>query len=318
VRPETRISIALAVYNGERFISEQLESFVYETRLPDELVVTDNCSTDRTAEIVQDFAAHAPFPVRFYVNNENAGVGKNFDRAISECTGDIIFLSDGDDIWYPDKLRLMEQALEKSPEADLVACEADVVDEDLQPCGYTTSSLRRFQRPPFSDLPPSFLGNSLAFRARLKSVILPIPSSSIFLKGHHDTWLGLVTLAWGGGVLSIPRPLQAWRQHRTQQSGGFPRPPKAKLVRGSELLDEPLAVMLAELEARIESPDQKMRSVDRRVLQELREFVTHLKTRARLPASRPRRLPIVIKELAGHRYSRYSSGVLSAIKDLVL
>jgi glycosyltransferase involved in cell wall biosynthesis len=313
-----KISIALAVYNGGRFISRQLESFLQQTRLPDELIVSDNVSTDCTLAIVREFAVRAPFPVSLFVNEENVGVGRNFDRAMSKCTGDIIFLSDSDDVWYPDKLRLMEQALAQSPQADLVACEADVVDEDLHPLGYTTSYLRRHQRPPFSSLPPSFLGNSLAFRARLRSVILPIPSNPIFLTGHHDTWLGLVTLAWGGGVLSIPRPLQVWRQHRTQQSGGFPKPPAIDLVPRSESLSEPMEVMLAALDARIESPDQPIGAPDRRVLRELGEMVAHLRARARLPASRSRRLPIVIKELTGRRYSRYSSGVLSAIKDLML
>ncbi len=114
----------MAVYNGERFISEQLESFVQQTRLPDELIVSDNVSTDRTAAIVRDFTARAPFPVKLFVNDENLGVGRNFDRAMRECTGDLIFLSDSDDVWYPDKLRLMEQALEQSPQAGLAACAA--------------------------------------------------------------------------------------------------------------------------------------------------------------------------------------------------
>lgn len=310
----SKISIAMAVYNGERFISEQLESFVQQTRLPDELIVSDNVSTDRTAAIVRDFTARAPFPVKLFVNDENLGVGRNFDRAMRECTGDLIFLSDSDDVWYPDKLRLMEQALEQSPQAGLAACAVDVVDQDLRPLGYTTSSLRRHQRPPFSSLPPSFLGNSLALRAKLRSVVLPIPASPIFLKGHHDDWLGLAILAWGGGVLSIPQPLQAWRQHQKQQSGGFPRGFTSKAAQRSE----PLEVMLAALEARIESPPPQAGAPDRRVLDELKSFVAHLRTRAGLPASRPLRLPIVIRELTQRKYSRYSSGVLSAIKDLVV
>ena len=76
----------MAVYNGERFIGEQFESFVRQTRLPDELVVSDNASTDRTVEIVRDFAARAPFPVWLFINDSNIGVTKNFERVLTEYT----------------------------------------------------------------------------------------------------------------------------------------------------------------------------------------------------------------------------------------
>src|ERR1700674_5995011 len=106
----------MAVYNGERFIQEQLESYVRQTRVPDELVISDNCSTDNTVGLVHKFAAHAKFPVRLFINDCNLGVTKNFERAISECTGDIIFLSDCDDVWYPEKVSTMETLLQQRPE----------------------------------------------------------------------------------------------------------------------------------------------------------------------------------------------------------
>ena len=131
----SKISIAMAVYNGDRFIGEQLESFVRQTRLPDELVVSDNASTDRTVEIVRDFARRAPFKVRLLINDRNLGAAKNFERAITECTGDVIFLSDCDDVWYPNKVSVMEQALAESPRAGVAVCDADLVDENLEPLG---------------------------------------------------------------------------------------------------------------------------------------------------------------------------------------
>lgn len=87
----------MAVYNGERFIREQLDSFLRQTRRPHELVVSDNASSDRTVEIVREFAGRSPFPVRLFINERNIGVTKNFERAIREPSGDIIFLSDCDD-----------------------------------------------------------------------------------------------------------------------------------------------------------------------------------------------------------------------------
>ena len=111
-----RISIAMTTYNSERFVAEQLESFVRQERLPDELVVSDDASVDSTVEVVRGFAARAPFPVRLFVNQQHLGLTKNFERAIAESTGDIIFLSDADDSWYPHKILVMERALEGTPE----------------------------------------------------------------------------------------------------------------------------------------------------------------------------------------------------------
>jgi len=101
------LSIALATYNGERYIGEQLDSILRQTRLPDELVVFDDASVDATQAIVLDFARHAPFPVRFQVNSVRLGSTRNFEMAIRACGGDIIFLCDQDDVWYPDKIALI-------------------------------------------------------------------------------------------------------------------------------------------------------------------------------------------------------------------
>jgi glycosyltransferase involved in cell wall biosynthesis len=128
-----KLSIAMAVYNGEHFIQEQLDSYARQSRLPDELVVSDNASVDSTVDIVRDFAERAPFRVGLFVNERNLGVSKNFENAIDKCTGDIIFLSDCDDVWYPDKLKVMEKAFLRWPTAAVATCNADLVDEFLRP-----------------------------------------------------------------------------------------------------------------------------------------------------------------------------------------
>ncbi len=93
-----RISIAMCTYNGARFLPEQLASFAAQERLPDELVVCDDGSTDATMEILQDFAATALFEVRVERNPQNLGFVRNFEKTLSLCTGDIVFLSDQDDV----------------------------------------------------------------------------------------------------------------------------------------------------------------------------------------------------------------------------
>lgn len=99
-----KISIAMATYNGEKYLQEQLDSFVNQTRLPDELVVSDDCSSDGTAQIIQEFEKNAPFEVRIFCNERNLGHVQNFNRAITQCDGDYIFLSDQDDIWDEKKI----------------------------------------------------------------------------------------------------------------------------------------------------------------------------------------------------------------------
>jgi glycosyltransferase involved in cell wall biosynthesis len=140
----SKVSIAMAVYNGERFIQEQLDSFLRQIRLPDELVVSDNASTDRTVEIVREFSECAPFRVRLFINNHNLGVAKNFERAIEESSGDLIFLSDCDDVWYPEKVVVMEQLLAKNQHIAIALCDADIVDEALHPSGQRVWQSCRF------------------------------------------------------------------------------------------------------------------------------------------------------------------------------
>src|SRR5688572_3171861 len=100
----TRLSVALCSYNGARFIHDQLSSIARQSRLPDELVICDDRSSDNTIAIIEKFAVDAPFPVRSHVNPTNLGSTKNFELAISRCCGDFIALSDQDDIWHQDKL----------------------------------------------------------------------------------------------------------------------------------------------------------------------------------------------------------------------
>lgn len=91
------LSIALASYNGKSYIREQLDSIARQTRLPDELIISDDASADSTEDIVFGFAQNAPFPVRFQRNNVRFGSTRNFGSAIRACNGDIIFLCDQDD-----------------------------------------------------------------------------------------------------------------------------------------------------------------------------------------------------------------------------
>ncbi|HEV7674625.1 MAG TPA: glycosyltransferase [Candidatus Angelobacter sp.] len=125
------ISIAMATYNGEKFLRDQLGSLSRQRHLPDELVVTDDCSTDQTLKVLTEFQASAPFAVRISVNERRLGYAENFLRAASQCKGDLIAFCDQDDVWMENKLERCLREFE-SPALYLIAHSMLEVDSDLK------------------------------------------------------------------------------------------------------------------------------------------------------------------------------------------
>ena len=103
------ISIAIATYNGDRFLREQLDSLYAQNRIPDEIIVCDDCSTDATPKILEEY--HQKYGLIYYVNENPLGVNKNFFKAISLCSGEYICICDQDDIWLPNKIETLYEAI---------------------------------------------------------------------------------------------------------------------------------------------------------------------------------------------------------------
>jgi len=101
-----RLSVAMCTCNGAPYLRAQLRSLAAQSRVPDEVVVCDDVSSDATCDIIADFATRAPFPVRLHVNARRLGWTKNFEQAVALCDGELIALSDQDDVWYPYKIAL--------------------------------------------------------------------------------------------------------------------------------------------------------------------------------------------------------------------
>ncbi|HEX8306955.1 MAG TPA: glycosyltransferase [Allosphingosinicella sp.] len=199
------VSVALATYNGRAYLPEQLASLAAQTRRPDELVVCDDGSNDGTVELLEEFARTAPFRVRIYRNERNLGVLRNFEKALSLCEGDIVFLSDQDDVWLTDKIETVVALFEKDPGALAIVNDKLIADEDLVPTGATMlGNIRGFGSPDGNFV----AGCCSAFRREWLKIALPIPKGAI----AHDTWL--VGLAHRLQVASIcERPLQYYRRH---------------------------------------------------------------------------------------------------------
>jgi glycosyltransferase involved in cell wall biosynthesis len=212
-----RISVAMCSYNMAAFVEPQLDSIARQTRRPDELVVCDDGSEDRTVEIVRSFAARVPFDVRIVRNEQRLGCNKNFEQAISLCTGDIIFLCDHDDVWHPEKIALIA-GLMQDDNVGAAFGNAEVVGDDLVPKGFTlwdTCDFNPERRKRFAagDQFPELIANNVmqgaaaAFKASLRPAILPIPR-----EWPHDYWIALIA-SLGSGIRFTERCVLDYRQH---------------------------------------------------------------------------------------------------------
>lgn len=126
-------SVAMCTYNGARFIEEQLRSILNQTKLVGEIIVCDDGSTDKTVNIIQKIAEETTIPIRIYINETNLGCVQNFEKAIHLCQGDLIFLSDQDDIWMFNKVELITRWFERHPHMNVVFGDAFLINEESMP-----------------------------------------------------------------------------------------------------------------------------------------------------------------------------------------
>lgn len=208
-----RISIAMATYNGANFLQEQLDSFLSQTRQPDELVVCDDGSTDGTVSILENFSRNAPFDVLIYRNDTNLGYTKNFEKALSICSGDIIFLSDQDDVWFKEKVERVTREFLTNPIPCAIINDAEIVRKDLTPTGLTVAGQLVTAGMDIEDL---LLGCCIAIRRTMLPLIFPIPSH---IHGH-DGWINALVRVLHCRFF-VPDVLQFYRRHESNTSA-FP------------------------------------------------------------------------------------------------
>lgn len=213
-----KISIAMAAYNGSAFIRDQLDSFVTQTRRPDEIVICDDGSTDGTEQVVAEFAATAPFEIRFSPNPQRLGYTGNFERAIGLCSGDIIFLSDQDDVWFPEKIATVVQRFEDDPDALVLVNDQLMTDGALRPG--TATKLQNLERAGYAD-DALIEGCCTALSARWARAALPIPkvADPILQKElSYDRWLNELAILLG--IRRVERRvLQYFRRHGGNTTG---------------------------------------------------------------------------------------------------
>jgi glycosyltransferase involved in cell wall biosynthesis len=325
-----KISVAMCTYNGARYLQEQLDSIARQTRPPDELVVCDDDSTDDTNEIITSFAGSASFPVSHHVNERNLGSTRNFENAIQLCQGDIIALSDQDDVWRPDKLALVEKCFAENPKVGMVFSDAEIVDEQLRSLGrlsnvsgFDKKKQRLIREGKALDvlLPAWWVtGATMAFQSKFTDLVSPIPTDIPMI---HDGWISLM-IAAVAEVSFIEDPLILYRQHDRQQLGA----PTKRSDEGEKSKRKLLATLKSP--PRHDSYSDLVRSLnaiyERQLLKgktvgdcisPVENRLKHLKARANLPVHALSRLLLVLRELLTMRYHRYSNGIFSAARDLL-
>lgn len=219
-------SIVMATYNGEKYLSEQLESFCKQSVLPDELVVSDDNSKDATKEIILNFAKTAPFKVLFVENNHNSGVVKNFENALKHANGDIIFFSDQDDYWLSNKIEKYMSVFEDNKEIAYIFSDLKVADENLNDLGKslyspkTAELAHNYEKTPlaaFKDIISVKVfvnGATSAFRREFLSLICPVPVTTML----HDGWTAALISAVAK-VKFLSEKYSLYRQHRDNVIG---------------------------------------------------------------------------------------------------
>jgi glycosyltransferase involved in cell wall biosynthesis len=200
------LSVCIATYNGAKYISEQISSILPQLIGASELVLVDDASSDETIAIVEGFHDDR---IRVIKQTRNLGVVKTFERAISEAAGDVIFLSDQDDIWHPDKIATMMEAFAKDPETTLVLSNGILIDSHGRLLSQRLYEVDRFLSGVLANLVKNkYQGSTMAFRRKILAAALPFPDGIPM----HDWWIGMVNAIIGRTVY-LPQLLLFYRRH---------------------------------------------------------------------------------------------------------
>lgn len=314
----------MCTYNGSGFLEEQLHSIASQTRLPDELVVCDDRSSDNSLELLQAFSQSVSFPVRIFVNDRNLGSTKNFEQAISLCGGDVVALADQDDVWYSHKLSRIEQEVSESDAIVAVFSDADEIGDDSEllnhrlwsSFSFGAAEQRAFRAGSALTVlikHPVVTGAAMAFRREWFELLAPFPDSDI-----HDRWMSFL-LAACGTVALISDPLMRYRRHRNQQVGVGAQTFRERIatarVTGRSLYLSEIA-RFSELRRRIDQHRTRMPYADF-ALAEIRRKISHLEHRIEMRRDISR-IPTVLREVCNYGYWRYAAGWKSVAKDLFM
>lgn len=209
-----KLSVCLATYKGAPFIVRQLDTVVKQLKEDDEIIVVDDCSPDHTVELIKETYGDR---VKVFVNEQNMGAIKNFEKAISLASGDIIFLCDQDDLWEDHKVETVMKAF-REMDADVVVHDAVVVDGELQTIHPSWNEYNRnnTKQGIFGNvLKNAFTGAFMAFKKELVPKITPFPPTIEM----HDQWIALVAMMEKKNIVFLEDKLVKYVRHGGNVTG---------------------------------------------------------------------------------------------------
>lgn len=319
------LSVVLCTYNGARHLPALLDSLAAQTRLPNELLVCDDGSTDATEQLIGAFTELAPFVVRWHRQKQRLGPAANFISAAQLARGEWIAFCDQDDVWHPDKLVRVLAASQEHSDTAAVFCNARLVDVAGRHLGHTLWRQVAFTPREQAILSagmawqifvrhPIVSGAGLVLHTRVRDALAPIADHWM-----HDAWAALIAAA-SGPVVSIAEPLFDYRQHEANVIGARSRTlvdfwkTLSTLDRVAYLQVEShrwqvLATRLARL------PENHFKQA---TLEAVNAKAMHLCQRRELPPNRAERWGLIAREWQNGNYRRFTKGWSPLLADLFL
>jgi len=206
-----KISVAMCTYNGEKFLETQLQSIDNQLRKPDEIIICDDRSEDRTVQIINEFSARTNIPVLLKRNALNLGYAKNFEQAISKCSGEFIFLSDQDDIWHTNKTIEIIKIFEENMNLLVVAHDGKLI--DAHGVWHGTTKMSQIVKG-YGKKALSITGALCCVRKKALDLLLPFPAAA----KSHDGWLSYVFSYFPEHLAFYDQCLQDIRRHSSNTS----------------------------------------------------------------------------------------------------
>lgn len=326
--PNLQISVAMCTYNGARFIEEQLWSIFRQTVLPQEIVVSDDGSSDQTLLLIEKTYIEASTSIngvkgialKVIRNPSPLGVTKNFEQAIANCSEPLIALCDQDDVWKPHRLKRLISEFSAKPELLLLHHDSNLVNSNLKNLGLSTfqalevseNELQAIHSGKALDV---FLRRNLVtgattiFRKSLYERSIPFPKNWL-----HDEWLAIIAAGYGS-VDCLEDKLIDYRQHSSNQVGSKKPTIKHKIVRllyPRAFRNEQLLDRANEFAIFVEN-----KSFPETLKSHAHNKLQHEIARSDYPKPHHKRVLPIAREIRSGRYSLYGRGIQDIARDLL-
>ncbi len=321
------LSVALCTYNGEKFLDQQLDSILHQTTPINEIIICDDGSTDATIKIIQAFQTKYPSTIKLHINEVSLGAIKNFEKAIGLCSGEIIFLSDQDDVWIENKVKRIIEKFETNPSLEAIFSDANLIDDKGNLLSKTLFNEYTFDDKLQEDWSKGrALLDLVYYRNKITGATLAI-KKNIFLRAFpfskidklwHDAYLGLHAAA-NNSLGWINEPLIQYRIHSNQQVGignGITINNNESTIKSRKFLTDLkqyfLNCLLIANDLSKKYPDLKKELIEKEAI----GWITYLDLRLQLPRNIFSRIYTIANHLT--IYKKHSKFLFkSIIKDII-